>query len=143
MDITELILNDHHAQRRMFAFLDDIDRQNSEALRIGTSAGGKDSAASEVKDVLKGHHELRDATADVDRHDLGSGASWQAVIRPRTANSDHRAKEEREDPVDFRHHANHDLRHEIAVAFLAFESQHVAGIAARNRDPRDYVQQNS
>ncbi len=32
MDITELILNDHHEQRRMFAFLDDIDRGNTEAL---------------------------------------------------------------------------------------------------------------
>ncbi len=86
MDITELILNDHHEQRRMFAFLDDIDRGSTEALsaiwgrlrvlldvhaaaeesvfyphllKIGTGAGGKDSAASEVKDVIKDHNEIR------------------------------------------------------------------------------------
>jgi len=170
MDITELILNDHHEQRRMFAFLDDIDRGNTEALsaiwsrltvlldvhaaaeesvfyphllKLGTGAGGEDSAASEVKDVIKDHNEIRDATADVDRHDVGSDAWWQAVVNARTANSDHMAEEEREDLADFRHHANHDLRHEIAVAFLTFESQHAAGIAARDRDPRDYVQQHS
>ncbi len=73
--LTELILSDHHEQRRMFAFLDDIDRGNTEALsaiwgrlrvlldvhaaaeettlyphllKLGTGAGGEDSAASEV-----------------------------------------------------------------------------------------------
>lgn len=32
MDITDLILNDHHEQRRLFAYLDDIDPANTEAL---------------------------------------------------------------------------------------------------------------
>ena len=170
MDITELILNDHHEQRRMFAFLDDIDSRNTEALsaiwsrlrvllevhaaaeetvfyphllKLGTGAGGKDSAASEVKDVVKDHNEIRDATADVDRQDVGSDAWWQAVVKARTANSDHMAEEEREDLADFRRHANHDLRHDLAVAFLTLESQHAAGIVARDRDPQGYVQQNS
>ena len=101
MDITELILNDHHQQRRMFAFLDDIDRRNTEALsaiwsrlrilldvhaaaeetvfyphllKLGTGAGGEDSAASEVKDVIKDHNE----TATPRR--TSTGRTW-AVTR--------------------------------------------------------------
>ena len=32
MDITELILDDHHEQRRLFAFLEQIDRSDTESL---------------------------------------------------------------------------------------------------------------
>ena len=32
MDITEVILSDHHDQRRMFALLDDIDRSDVKTL---------------------------------------------------------------------------------------------------------------
>lgn len=168
MDITELILNDHHEQRRIFAFLDDIDRRDTDAiaaiwsrlkillevhaeaeekvfyphlLKIGRGAGGTASAASEVKDVIKDHNQIRDATREVDRQDVGSDAWWKAVITAREANSDHMAEEEREDLADFRHHADLALRHGVGVAFLTFESQHAAGITAHNEDPERYVQE--
>ena len=32
MDITELILDDHHEQRRLFAILEQIDRTNTDVL---------------------------------------------------------------------------------------------------------------
>ncbi|MDQ6875953.1 MAG: hemerythrin domain-containing protein [Actinomycetota bacterium] len=170
MDITELILNDHRDQRRMFAFLDDIDRDNPDALgaiwsrlkilldvhaeaeekvfyphllKIGSGAGGQRSATAEVKDVIKDHNQIRDATREVGRHDVGSDAWWKAVITAREANSDHMAEEEREDLADFRHHADLQLRHSVAVAFLTYESQHAAGIAARDRDPDRYVERHS
>lgn len=170
MDITELILHDHHEQRRMFAFLDDIDRAHTEALeaiwtrlrillevhaeaeetlfyphllKIGTGAGGQDSAASEVRDVIKDHNDIRDAARDVRRHAVGTDDWWQAVVKAREANSDHMAEEEREDLADFRHHADLRLRHDIAVAFATFEAEHAGGIVARDRDPESYVRENS
>lgn len=166
MDITDLILNDHHEQRRLFAYLDDIDPANTEALSavwrrlkilldvhaaaeeklfyphllsIGTGAGGEDSAASETKDVMKDHNEIRDAAADVDRHEVGSDAWRQAVVKTREANSDHMAEEERQDLADFRHHADFQLRHDIAVSFATFEANHAGGINVQDKDPDTYV----
>lgn len=166
MDITDLILNDHHEQRRMFAYLDDIEQSNTEALsavwrrlkilldvhaaaeeklfyphllKIGTGGGGEDSAASETKDVIKDHNEIRDATAEADRHDVGTDKWRQAVVKAREANSDHMAEEERQDLADFRQHADLRLRHEIAVAFVTFESEHAGGIDAQDTDPETYV----
>lgn len=168
MDITDLILNDHHDQRRMFAYLDDIDRTDAEALSavwrrlkilldvhaaaeeqlfyphlldIGTGAGGEDSAASETKDVIKDHNQIRDAAADVDRHEVGSDAWREAVVKAREANSDHMAEEERQDLADFRHHANLQLRHDIAVSFATFEANHAGGIDVQDKNPDSYVRQ--
>ncbi len=168
MDITDLILNDHHEQRRLFAFLDEIDRSDTEALtaiwgrlkvlldvhaaaeerlfyprllQIGTGGGGEDSAASEVKDVIKDHNEIRDAAAKVEQFDAGSRDWWDAVVATREANSDHIGEEERQDLADFRHHATLQERHDIAVAFLTFESQHVTGIEAVDKDPDRFVSQ--
>lgn len=168
MDITELILNDHHEQRRMFAYLDDVGRSNTEALsaiwkrlrimlelhaeaeetffyphllKIGTGAGGKESAASEVRDVIKDHNDIRDAAEEVARHEVGTDRWREAVVKARVANSDHMAEEEREDLADFRHHADWQLRHDIAVAFATFEAEHASGIEAKDRDPERYVKQ--
>jgi len=68
-------------------------------LKLGTGAGGKGSAASEVRDGIKDHNEIRDAAADVDRQHVGSDVWWQAVIKARAVNSDHMAEE---DLADFR-----------------------------------------
>jgi len=102
---------------------------------------GKDGAASEVQDVIKDHNEIRDAAGEVDRHDVGSDSWWTAVLRAREANSDHMAEEE-EDLADFRHYADRELRHGIAVAFLTYEFQHPAGITTHDKDPDDYVRNN-
>ncbi len=169
MDITELILNDHHEQRRLFSYLDDVDRSDTEALealwrrleillevhaeaeeklfyphllKIGTGAGGKDSTASEVADAIKDHNDIRDAVSEVGRHDVGSDAWWQAVVKAREANSDHMAEEEREDLADFRHHAGRQLRHDIAVAFATFEARHAGGLDAKDKDPESFIEAN-
>lgn len=167
MDITELILNDHHEQRRMFAFLDDVDPSSTDALtaiwgrlkillevhaeaeekvfyphllQIGTGGGGTASAASEVKDVIKDHNQIRDAVSQVSRCDVGTDAWWEAIVKAREANSDHMAEEEREDLADFRHHASTELRHGLGVTFLTYESQHAGGITPHDRDPDEYVE---
>ena len=59
------------------------------------------------------------------------------------ANGDHMAEEEREGLKDFRLHASVQTRHELAVAFAAFEAAHVTGVQAEDQDPQAYVDQHS
>ena len=52
------------------------------------------------------------------------------------------AEEEREDLSDFRRNADLQTRHEIALQFITYESQHAAGITPKDKDPDAYVKQN-
>ena len=64
------------------------------------------------------------------------------MLETREANSDHMAEEEREDLSDFRRNADLQTRHEIALQFITYESQHAAGITPKDKDPDAYVKQN-
>lgn len=168
MDICQLILDDHHEQRRRFALLDEIDPANKDALElswqrlatilevhaaaeekhfypvlleIGEGAGSKDSPAAETRDAIGDHNDIRDAVAKVARHDAGSDGWYAAIAAARKANSDHMGEEERESLADFRRHASRDQRHHLAVAFAAFEAQHFKGVHVTNRQVEHYIQQ--
>jgi hypothetical protein len=168
VDITELILNQHHEQRRAFALLDELDGDPSalaavweritimlevhakaeelffypRLLEVGTGGGDADSAEDETEDAIKDHNKIRDAIAAAAEHAAGSDEWWKAVRSCQEENSDHMAEEEREDLVDFRQHADLQTRHEIAVQFIVYENQHAArGIPLENQDPDDYVRQ--
>ena len=166
MDITQLILDDHHEQRRLFSILEQIDRNDIASLRnvwkrlaafleihalaeeelfypdllhIGKGAGGKDSAEDETEDAIKDHNEIRDAIAAVADHEVGSEGWRRAVADANEANSDHMAEEEREGLTDFRQQADLALRHALAVRFAAFEAAHVLGVDAVDKDPKEYI----
>lgn len=168
MDITQLILADHHEQRRMFALLDDLDRGDTTAvaaiwarlrvllevhaaaeervfypqlLGLGTGAGSKDSAAAETRDALHDHNDIRDAITRTGDHDEGTTSWWDAVAEVRAANSDHMGEEERQSLADFRYHASLELRHDLAVRFATFEAEHAQGVDAQDTDPDSYVEQ--
>jgi hypothetical protein len=170
MDVSQLILDDHHEQRRLFALLDDVGRDQTEALAalwgrlrtflelhaaaeeelfypalldIGTGARDDGTVEDEVEDVIKDHNDIRDAAAEVDRHPVGSDAWWQAVLEARNANDEHMAEEERDDVADFRRHADPQLRHRLGVAFATFEAQHAQGVRAVDKDPERYVAENT
>lgn len=170
MDITQLILDDHHEQRRLFAILDEIDdgdvkslgavwdrlatflEVHAEAeeelfypalLKRGEGAGGKSSAASETQDAIKDHNEIRDAVAAVASHPIGSAAWRKAVTAANKANGDHMAEEEREGLTDFRRQAPLKLRHDLAVRFATFEALHITGVTALNKDPKAYIAEHS
>lgn len=170
MDITRLILSDHHEQRSMFALLDEIGRQDTETLTavwgrlavllevhaaaeeelfyprlltVGTGAGGEASAGSETQDAIKDHNQIRDAVRAAAREQVGTPDWWRAVLAAREANSDHMAEEEREDLADFRRHADLQTRHDLAVAFARFEAQHAGGISVPDKDPKRYVAERS
>jgi hypothetical protein len=168
VDITDVILHQHAEQRRMFAMLDEIDREDTETLgavwkrleillethaeaeerffyplllQVGTGAGDADDAEEEVEDAVKDHNQIRDAIREVGHHEVGSDDWWSAVVECRVANSDHMAEEERQDLADFRHHVDLQRRHDIAVQFLRFESQKAAaGVAPEDKDPEQYVE---
>jgi hemerythrin HHE cation binding domain-containing protein len=169
MDITQLILDDHHEQRRLFAILEQMDRADTKALgaiwarlsaflevhaeaeerhfypallRVGTGAGGKASADDETEDAIKDHNEIRDAVAQVAPHAPGTDAWYRAIAGANKANSEHMGEEEREGLTDFRVHASLALRHELAVAFATFEARHYAGVTPVDKDPKAYVEAN-
>jgi len=168
VDITQLILDDHHEQRRLFAILDEIDdgdvttlaavwerlatflEVHAEAeeelfypalLKLGEGAGGKASAASETKDAIKDHNEIRDAVVAVAGHRVGTAAWRKAVSDANEANGDHMAEEEREGLTDFRGQASLKVRHDLAVRFAGFEASRVTGVKAVDKDPTAYVAQ--
>ena len=172
MDITELILFQHHEQRRAFALLDEIPREDAETLaavwsrltialevhaeaeerffyprllKIGAGPPGKDEdgPGEETADAIKDHNEIREAIKKSREHPAGSDQWWAAVYEARVANSDHMAEEEREDLADFRQHADLQTRHEIAVQFIGFENEHADGIPLNEPDPERYVERNS
>jgi hypothetical protein len=169
MDITELILAQHHEQRRAFAMLDDIPLDDGERLgavwsrlevllevhakaeeeffyprllRLATGAGGLE-VEGEVKDAVKDHNEIRDGIRKVRKCEPGTEEWWAAVKETRVANSDHMAEEEREDLPEFRRRSDLRTRHDVAVQFITYEAQHPAGIVPQDRDPDTFVVQNS
>lgn len=166
MDITQLILDDHHEQRRLFAILEQVGRSDAATLsavwgrlstflevhaaaeeeifypallRTGLSAGRRGGAEEETLDAIGDHNDIRDAIAAVEGHQAGSDEWYAAVAGANLANSDHMAEEEREGLTDFRRLAGLQLRHDLAVAFAAFEATHFAGVPVVDKDPPSYV----
>lgn len=166
MDITQLILSDHAEQRRLFAILDELPRDDAASLgsvwrrlrilldvhaeaeerffyptllKVGTGAADAGSAASETKDAIKDHNEIRDTALAVAKHEVGTDAWLAAVDKANEANSDHMAEEERQGLADFRRNADLAMRHTLAVDFIAFEAEHLTGVEPVNKSPKQYV----
>jgi hypothetical protein len=169
MDITQLILDDHHEQRRLFAVLEQIDPNDvasltpiwarlasflemhaaaeeklfyPQLLQIGRG-DGKHTPEAETKDAIKDHNEIRDAVELAKKHDVGTPEWYAAVAKANAANSDHMAEEEREGLTDFRMHAPLTVRHDLAVAFATFEAVHFMGVRPVDKDPDRYVKENA
>jgi Hemerythrin HHE cation binding domain len=166
VDITELILDDHHEQRRLFAILEQISRADTQALaavwrrlgifldlhaaaeeavfypallQAGLAAKRQAGAEAETVDAINDHNEIRDAVAEVAKHQVGTGEWFAAVAAANLANSDHMAEEEREGLTDFRRLAGLQQRHDLAVAFAAFQALNYEGVPAVDKDPETYV----
>ena len=170
MDITQLILDDHAEQRRLFAIIEQIDPADVDALtkvwtrlsafldvhaeaeerffypelmKVGKSANDAegDDAGPETEDAIEDHNKLRDAVKAVDKYPVGTGAWIEAVGKANVVNSKHMGEEERQGLTDFRRHAPLQTRHDLAVQFAAFEADHITGIKPVNKDPEAYVEQ--
>jgi hypothetical protein len=122
MDITQLILDDHHEQRRRFAILEQIDAADvrslgeiwdrlavflevhaaaeeaifyPELVRLAIGPQPLGSAEPETIDAIHDHNEIRDAIAAVTGHHVGTQDWLDAVAEVNRANGDHMAEEER------------------------------------------------
>jgi hypothetical protein len=169
VDITELILSDHHEQRRMFAILDEVDPADvatlgtlwtriaamldvhaqaeevhfyPELLKLGERLHD-DSEVDETKDAIGDHNDIRDGIEATRHHEVGSPDWWKGVNAAREANDEHMGEEEHEGLADFRRSASLELRHRLGVAFAAYEAAHVSGVPLQDKDPDDYVRDNS
>lgn len=169
MDITDLILEDHHEQRRLFLQIDDLAKGDKaalgavwsrlrglldrhaeaeerffypELLKIGRGAADSDSADDETRDAIKDHNEIRDNAAKVDTFEVGSSDWFKAVAATNKANGDHMAEEERQGLSDFRRHAKLDLRDRLAAEFSRFSAQHLTGVKPVDKDVDAYVKEN-
>ena len=168
MDITQLILDDHHEQRRLFAMLEQIDSSDTSALadvwgrlsvflelhaaaeeaifypellRLAIGSRPVTSVEPETIDAIADHNEIRDAVAAVAGHQVGSDGWREAVAAANEANSDHMGEEEREGLTDFRRLVSLQERHDLAVAFAAYEARNFAGVTPVDKDPETYVRQ--
>jgi hypothetical protein len=166
MDITQIILDDHQEQRRLFAMLEQVDPTDREALnaiwtrlatflevhaeteeryfypallQVGRADGETAGVEDETLDAIKDHNDIRDAVAAVAVHAVGSDQWLAAVAAANKANGDHMAEEEREGLTDFRRHASLQLRHELGVSFVSYEFGHVAGVRPVDKDPAQWV----
>jgi hypothetical protein len=168
MDITQLILDDHHEQRRRFALLEQMDSASVAALsdvwsrlavflevhaaaeeeifypelvKLAVAPQPLARAEPETVDAIYDHNEIRDAIAAVRPHPVGSPDWRDAIAAVNVANGDHMAEEEREGLTDFRHRVSLVQRHELAVWFVTFEAQNFDGVQPVDRDPQEYLQQ--
>jgi Hemerythrin HHE cation binding domain len=168
VDITELILHDHHEQRRLFAILEQIDRTNTDVLsaiwsrlaaflelhakaeeeifypallQAGLAARRRAGVEDETLDAIGDHNQIRDAVAESGKHQVGSVDWYSAVAAANLANSDHMAEEEREGLADFRRLASLQRRHELAVAWAAYEARNYGGVTPVDVDPETYVRE--
>lgn len=166
MDITQLILDDHYEQRRLFAILEQVSPADTEVLaavwgrlaaflelhaaaeeaifypellQVGLAARRKSGVEDETLDAIHDHNDIRDAVAEVARHPVGSDGWYGAVAAANLANSDHMGEEEREGLTDFRRLASLQRRHDLAVDFAAFEARNYAGVTPHDVDPAEYV----
>jgi Hemerythrin HHE cation binding domain len=168
VDITQLILDDHHEQRRLFSILEQIDSADAGALaavwgrlaaflevhaaaeeavfypallRAGIAGKRRAGVEDETLDAIHDHNDIRDAVAEVAQQQVGGDAWYAAVAGANLANGDHMAEEEREGLTDFRRLAGLRERHDLAVAFATFEAQNFAGVQPVDKDPASYVSQ--
>jgi hypothetical protein len=170
LDITQLLLDDHQEQRRLFSILEQIDRTDTNSLRVvwnrlstflevhaeaeerifypALLALGRGDLEGhdprhETLDAIRDHNDIRDSIAAVAGEAVGSAAWYKAIAAVNEANSDHMAEEEREGMTDFRLHVDRERRHELAVAFISFEVDHVEGVEAEDKDPKRYLDEHA
>jgi hypothetical protein len=168
VDITDLILDDHREQRRLFAILEQISRTDGRALsavwgrlgvflelhaaaeeaifypallKAGLAASRQAGAEAETLDAIRDHNDIRDAVTDVARYQVGAAEWFAAVAAANLANSDHMAEEEREGLTDFRRLAGLQERHDLAVAFTSFQARNFGGVPVIDKDPEAYVRE--
>jgi len=165
-DIVDLVYTDHDWLRRQFFYLDyatsDADLKavwEVLATRLETHAEAEETVfypallkkgkagdpEDETEDAIDDHNKIRDAVGEARKQRVGSKAWFEAVGRVRTENGEHLDEEEREAIPDFIKSTSPELRHQLAMRWLQFYSEHQAGagVSTKSKDAADYIEANS
>ena len=166
-DIIDLIYQDHHWFRRYFLLLDGCTSTEELAAvweplatRLDTHAQAEEDVfypallkdggdggdpEDEAEDAITDHNEIRDAVRASREHDVDSDGWWEAVNKAREENGEHLEEEEREALTDATKSHTLEQRHDLAMQWLIFYAQHPAGkgVDETNKDPEDYIEENS
>ena len=172
MDITQLILDDHAEQRRLFAIIEQIDPKDTDALSAvwsrlsafldvhaeaeerffypellkqgeGANDAEDGTVEGETEDAIEDHNKLRDAVKAVEQHKVGSREWIDAVGEANVVNSKHMGEEERQGLTDFRRNVSLKDRHDLGVKYAAFQARHITGVKPVNKDVDEYIDQHS
>jgi hypothetical protein len=164
MDITDLVLEDHARQRRMFAILDGLDRHDqtslaavggelAEFLEVHAAAEEKvfypevlalsDPTGDETKDAIGDHNDIRDAVGRASECTVGSDGWWQAVGAARAANTQHMGEEEDEVLPHFRYRADLTTRDRLGREFEVAKAKGVRALDVGDKDPDRYMDEES
>jgi hypothetical protein len=164
MDITDLVLEDHHRQRKAFALLDELGDDTARlaavwgdlAAFLETHAAAEEAVlypevlkhsdpdAAETVDAIGDHNEIRDAVAAAAKEQVGSPAWWEAVGKARQENTEHMGEEEDEVLAHFRQQAPVALRAELGLAFEAAKTARQAPhLDDGDKDPQEYVEEHA
>ena len=168
MDITQLILDDHHEQRRLFALLDQIDPGEVAALHAiwsqlgdflevhaeaeerhfypallehGEGADGKTNANAETLDAIKDHNEIRDAIAKVATHTPGRDYWPQAGAPARQPHRHHPADQVRHRAQDRVERQVIPFRHDVRRSLHRVGRAVVGGLyqVVRHQEPEGSI----
>jgi hemerythrin HHE cation binding domain-containing protein len=171
LDVTDLVLEDHHTLRLRFAGLDDAQDMDDASRKEALTVLWKDLAnllevhaqceeevfypqllkkqtedgEDEAEDAIDDHNKIRDAVREADRHEVDSPEWWKAVGEARTENSKHIAEEEREALPDFRHASTLEQRQQLAVAWTRWRTEHQPprNVDGEDKDAAEYIEANS
>ena len=162
--IDVLILSEHDAFRRAFTELEGVTDHDELATRwreladqLEVHAAGEedvfypallqdvDDSEGDTKHAIKDHNEIRDAVRAVDEHPLGSDAWWEAFRSAREATVEHLEEEEHDVLPPFRESVDDATRGDLGMRWLAFHEEHdrARGLSGEDKDPEQYVAQNS
>jgi hypothetical protein len=164
-DITALVLAEHEAFRRAFTEIEQL-RDDPEAAgrrwreladQLEVHAAGEeavfypallrdvDDSQGDTEHAVKDHNEIRDATREVDDHEVGSDAWWEALGAAREATVEHLAEEENDVLPPFQEQVGEAERTQLGMRWLKFLEDHegAKGLSGEEKDPEQYVEEHT
>jgi len=163
-DITVLILSEHDAFRRAFAEIEQLEdveqlraRWRELADQLEVHAAGEeevfypallvdvDDSEGETEHAVKDHNEIRETTREVDDHEVGSDAWWEAFRAAREATVEHLGEEENDVLPPFKQSVSEQERSELGMRWMKFLEDHegAKGLTGEEKDPEQYVEEHS
>jgi hypothetical protein len=163
-DITTLILSEHEGFRRAFAEIEQLSdtgelgrrwRELADSLEVHAAGEEQvfypellqdvDDSEGDTEHAVQDHNEIRETTAAVDQHEVGTDAWWEAFRTCREATVDHLAEEENDVLPPFQEQVSSEHRDALGMRWLEFHEQHedAEGLSGDTVDPQAYVQEHS